>query len=144
MEILSLLKDVEMMRMKMKNPPLDQTGGLREEELEKNLSQLVHQRSRLPSQLTSLKKGLNLIKSLLSSGLLKQSTSYTLSKNLEEPAHQEFDTRFTEDQPVDETTQLPDWFQKPTKPLTPNRDWNKTLPAVHGQIQPWINNLARQ
>ncbi|GKD80407.1 hypothetical protein Tco_1343028 [Tanacetum coccineum] len=64
-------------------------------------------------------------------------------EDLEEPAHQEFDTRFTEDQPVDETTQLPDWFQKPTKPLTPNRDWNKTLPAVHGQIQPWINNLAR-
>ncbi|GJX06968.1 hypothetical protein Tco_0194900 [Tanacetum coccineum] len=50
-------------------------------------------------------------------------------KDLEELAHQEFDTGFTEDQPVDETTQLPDWFQKPTKPLTPNRDWNKTLPA---------------
>ncbi|GJV64281.1 hypothetical protein Tco_1475109 [Tanacetum coccineum] len=29
-------------------------------------------------------------------------------EDLEEPAHQEFDTGFTEDQPVDETTQLPD------------------------------------
>ncbi|GKA44174.1 hypothetical protein Tco_0736898 [Tanacetum coccineum] len=38
MEIRSRLKDVEMMRMKMKNPPLDQTGGPREEELEKNLN----------------------------------------------------------------------------------------------------------
>ncbi|GJT19447.1 hypothetical protein Tco_0878153 [Tanacetum coccineum] len=28
--------------------------------------------------------------------------------DLEEPAHQEFDTEFTEDQPVDDTTQLPD------------------------------------
>ncbi|GKC46485.1 hypothetical protein Tco_1064207 [Tanacetum coccineum] len=65
MEILSRLKDVEMMRMKMKNPPLDQTGGPREDELEKNLSQLVHHRRRLPSQLASLKKGPNLIKSLL-------------------------------------------------------------------------------
>ncbi|GJZ83949.1 hypothetical protein Tco_0649122 [Tanacetum coccineum] len=64
-------------------------------------------------------------------------------KDLEEPAHQEFNTGFTEDQPVDETTQLPDWFQKPTKPPTPDRDWNKTLPAVHGPIQPWISTLAR-
>ncbi|GJZ92339.1 hypothetical protein Tco_0664404 [Tanacetum coccineum] len=64
-------------------------------------------------------------------------------KDLEEPAHQEFDTGFTEDQHVDETTQLPDWFQKPTKPPTPDRDWNKTLHAVHGPIQPWINTLAQ-
>ncbi|GJU17415.1 hypothetical protein Tco_1145381 [Tanacetum coccineum] len=34
-------------------------------------------------------------------------------EDLEEPTHQEFDTGFTEDQPVDETTQHPDWFQKP-------------------------------
>ncbi|GJR71912.1 hypothetical protein Tco_0084277 [Tanacetum coccineum] len=31
-------------------------------------------------------------------------------EDLEEPAHQEFDTGFTEDQPVDETTQHHDWF----------------------------------
>nr|GEZ36619.1 hypothetical protein [Tanacetum cinerariifolium] len=43
MEILSRLKDVEIMRMKMKNPPLDQTGGPREEELEKKMSQLFAQ-----------------------------------------------------------------------------------------------------
>ncbi|GJT24337.1 hypothetical protein Tco_0894274 [Tanacetum coccineum] len=41
-------------------------------------------------------------------------------EDLEEPAHQEFDIGFTEDQPVDETTQHHDWFQKPTKPLTPD------------------------
>ncbi|GKA58848.1 hypothetical protein Tco_0758161 [Tanacetum coccineum] len=63
-------------------------------------------------------------------------------EDLEEPAHQEFNTGYTKDQPVDETTQLPDWFQKPTKPPTPDRDWNKTLPAVHGPIQPWISTLA--
>nr|GEV07770.1 hypothetical protein [Tanacetum cinerariifolium] len=51
------LKDVEMMRMKTKNPPLDQTGGPREEDLEKNLSQLVHQMRRLLSQPAHLKKG---------------------------------------------------------------------------------------
>ncbi|GJS19753.1 hypothetical protein Tco_0448385 [Tanacetum coccineum] len=62
-------------------------------------------------------------------------------ENLEEPAHQEFDIRFTEDQPVDETTQHPDWFQKPTKPPTPSRDWNKTLPAKHGPIMDTSNGL---
>ncbi|GJV62941.1 hypothetical protein Tco_1473769, partial [Tanacetum coccineum] len=65
-------------------------------------------------------------------------------KDLEEPTHQEFDTGFTEDQPIDETTQHHDWFQKPTKPPTPDRDWNKTLPAAHGLIQPWISSLARK
>ncbi|GKA38687.1 hypothetical protein Tco_0731238 [Tanacetum coccineum] len=63
-------------------------------------------------------------------------------EDLEEPAHQEFDTRFAEDQLVDETTQHHDWFQKPTKPRTPDHDWNKTLPAAHGPIQYWISNLA--
>ncbi|GJT93893.1 hypothetical protein Tco_1082738 [Tanacetum coccineum] len=38
-------------------------------------------------------------------------------EDLEEPAHQEFNTRFTEDQPVDETTKHPDLFQKPTHNL---------------------------
>ncbi|GKB35402.1 hypothetical protein Tco_0880344 [Tanacetum coccineum] len=57
-------------------------------------------------------------------------------EDLEEPTHQEFDIGFTKDQPVDETTQHLDWFQKPTKPPTLDRDWNKTLPAKHGPVQP--------
>ncbi|GJY75862.1 hypothetical protein Tco_0480978 [Tanacetum coccineum] len=32
------------------------------------------------------------------------------AKDLEEPAHQEFETGVTEDQPDEETSQLPDWF----------------------------------
>ncbi|GJZ90930.1 hypothetical protein Tco_0662857 [Tanacetum coccineum] len=32
------------------------------------------------------------------------------AKDLEEPTHQEFKTRVTEDQPDEETSQLPDWF----------------------------------
>ncbi|GJU16009.1 hypothetical protein Tco_1143975, partial [Tanacetum coccineum] len=41
-------------------------------------------------------------------------------EDVEEPAHQEFITGFTEDQHVDDTTQHPDWFQKPAKPPTPD------------------------
>ncbi|GJU38490.1 hypothetical protein Tco_1191447 [Tanacetum coccineum] len=65
------------------------------------------------------------------------------AKDLKEPAHQEFETGVTEDQPDEETSQHPDWFQKPTRPPTPDRDWNKTLPDAHGPVQPWISSLAQ-
>nr|GFB04767.1 hypothetical protein [Tanacetum cinerariifolium] len=54
------------------------------------------------------------------------------TKDLEEPAHQEFDTGATDGQPAEE---------KQAKPLTPDLAWNKTLPATHGPIQPWISTL---
>nr|GFA67286.1 hypothetical protein [Tanacetum cinerariifolium] len=37
-----------------------------------------------------------------------------------------------------------EWFSKPRKPPTPDRDWNKTLPAVQGNAQSWISKLAKQ
>nr|GEX39811.1 hypothetical protein [Tanacetum cinerariifolium]GEY33134.1 hypothetical protein [Tanacetum cinerariifolium] len=98
-----------MMMMMTKNPPLDQTEGPREEELEKNLNELIY-----------------------------------AAEDLEEPTPQEFNTGFTDDQPVKEASQLPDWFQKTARPPNPNRVWNKTLLAAHGPIQPWISNLARK
>ncbi|GJZ95271.1 hypothetical protein Tco_0667474 [Tanacetum coccineum] len=66
------------------------------------------------------------------------------AQDLEEPTHQEFETGVTEDQPNEETSQLPDWFQKPTRLTTPDRDWNKTLLAAHGPVQPWISTLAQK
>nr|GEZ44885.1 hypothetical protein [Tanacetum cinerariifolium] len=38
----------------------------------------------------------------------------------------------------------PELFHKQKNPLTPDRAWNKTLPATHGSIQPWISDLAKQ
>ncbi|GKB16533.1 retrovirus-related pol polyprotein from transposon TNT 1-94 [Tanacetum coccineum] len=64
------------------------------------------------------------------------------TKYLEEPAHQEFETGVTEDQPNEETPQFPDWFQRPTKLSSPDRDWNKTLPDAHRLVQPWLSSLA--
>ncbi|GJS02707.1 hypothetical protein Tco_0319215 [Tanacetum coccineum] len=63
--------------------------------------------------------------------------------DLEQPAHQEFNTGFTEDQPAEETTQFPDWFQKPTRLPSPDHDWNKTLPADHGPVQPWLSTMVQ-
>ncbi|GJS15459.1 hypothetical protein Tco_0409931 [Tanacetum coccineum] len=64
------------------------------------------------------------------------------TKDLEEPAHQEFKTGATEDQPVDETPQPSDWFHKPTRLPSHGRDWNKTLPTDHGPVQPYIYILV--
>ncbi|GKC98460.1 hypothetical protein Tco_1168735, partial [Tanacetum coccineum] len=65
------------------------------------------------------------------------------AKDLEEPTHLEFETGVTKDQPDEETSQLPDWFQKPAKPLTLDRDWNNTLPNAHGPVQPWLSSLSQ-
>ncbi|GJZ80143.1 hypothetical protein Tco_0644980 [Tanacetum coccineum] len=66
------------------------------------------------------------------------------TKDLEEPAHQEFEIGVTEDQHNEETPQFPDWFQRPTKLPSPDRDWNKTLPDAHGPVQPWLSSLAQK
>nr|GEV12690.1 hypothetical protein [Tanacetum cinerariifolium] len=62
---------------------------------------------------------------------------------MEEPSHLEFDT-CAKDQPIVQSSQHPEWFSQRQKPPTPDRDWNKTLPATHGSIQPWISELAKQ
>nr|GFD58824.1 hypothetical protein [Tanacetum cinerariifolium] len=46
--------------------------------------------------------------------------------------------------PIVQSSQHPGWFSQQQKPPTPDRDWNKTLLAVHGSIQPWISELAKQ
>ncbi|GJU05295.1 hypothetical protein Tco_1121725 [Tanacetum coccineum] len=66
------------------------------------------------------------------------------AKDFKEPAHQEFETGATEDQPVDENPQPSDWFQKPTTLPSPNLDWNKTLPTDHRLVQPCLSNLAQE
>ncbi|GKD16448.1 hypothetical protein Tco_1205606 [Tanacetum coccineum] len=65
------------------------------------------------------------------------------AKDLKEPAHQEFETGVTEEQPNEDIFQHPDWFQKPAKPPIPDRDWNKTLPDAHGPVQPWLSSLSQ-
>nr|GFC62624.1 hypothetical protein [Tanacetum cinerariifolium] len=49
-----------------------------------------------------------------------------------------------DDQPIVQTSQHPEWFSQPRRPPSPDRDWNKTLPAAQGDAQSWISDLARQ
>ncbi|GKG02346.1 hypothetical protein Tco_0309982, partial [Tanacetum coccineum] len=39
---------------------------------------------------------------------------------------------------------LPDWFQQPKRLPSPNHAWNKSVPAVHESVQPWLSNLAKR
>nr|GEW85060.1 hypothetical protein [Tanacetum cinerariifolium] len=50
----------------------------------------------------------------------------------------------TEDQPIIQSSQHPEWFSQPKKPPSPDHDWNKTLPAAQGSTQSWISDLAKQ
>ncbi|GKB00686.1 hypothetical protein Tco_0828679 [Tanacetum coccineum] len=48
--------------------------------------------------------------------------------------------------PAKELIHTEDDFEEPTHQEIPSldRDWNKTLPADHGPVQPWLSNLARE
>nr|GEZ74838.1 hypothetical protein [Tanacetum cinerariifolium] len=50
---------------------------------------------------------------------------------MEEPSHSVFETG-ADDQPFVQTSQHPEWFSQPSRPPSPDRDWNKTLPAAQG------------
>nr|GFD41527.1 hypothetical protein [Tanacetum cinerariifolium] len=50
---------------------------------------------------------------------------------MEEPPHPVFETG-VDDQLIVQTSQHPEWFSQPRRPPSPDRDWNKTLPAAQG------------
>nr|GFB25355.1 hypothetical protein [Tanacetum cinerariifolium] len=62
---------------------------------------------------------------------------------MEEPSHPEFEIG-ADDEPIVQSSQHPEWFSQQQKPLTLDHDWNKTLPATYGSIQPWISELVKQ
>nr|GEV42821.1 hypothetical protein [Tanacetum cinerariifolium] len=62
---------------------------------------------------------------------------------MEEPSHPVFETG-AEDQPIVQTSHHPKWFSQPSRPPTPDRDWNKSVPAAQGNAQSWISTLAKQ
>ncbi|GJZ59772.1 hypothetical protein Tco_0615588 [Tanacetum coccineum] len=62
----------------------------------------------------------------------------------EAPAHQEFETGVHDEQAEEEVHHLPDWFQQPIRLPSPDHAWNKSVPAVHESVQPWLSNLTRR
>nr|GEZ84554.1 hypothetical protein [Tanacetum cinerariifolium] len=48
------------------------------------------------------------------------------------------------EEPVQTTCQMEEPSHLPRKPPTPDRDWNKSLPAAQGDAQSWISAIAKQ
>ncbi|GJR52465.1 hypothetical protein Tco_1402986 [Tanacetum coccineum] len=104
----------------------------------------VHQDKRLPRQLASPDlRGRNCI-TVSGEVLLHKGVTSATVDDFEDPTHQEFDTGLNDDQPEEEAHPYPDWFQQPLRLPSLDRDWNKTVPADHASVQPWLSNLARQ
>nr|GFA21122.1 hypothetical protein [Tanacetum cinerariifolium] len=53
------------------------------------------------------------------------------------------ESAFTEE-PVQTTCQMEEPSHLPRRPPTPDRDWNKSVPAAQGEAQSWISALAKQ
>nr|GFC35573.1 hypothetical protein [Tanacetum cinerariifolium] len=97
----NLYKAEDERMMTRKDPSLDQTGGLKGKKKEESMHQLA-----LP---------------------LKKQPRTTCQ--MEGTPHLVFKTG-TDDQPIVQTSQHPEWFSQPRKPPSPNRAWNTTLPAA--------------
>nr|GEU60805.1 hypothetical protein [Tanacetum cinerariifolium] len=121
-----LIEKMESNKIKMKNPPLDQTRGPREDEQVKSQSQPVLQRKRHPRPLASLQGSKPHQKTASESAPAEEPMQ--TSQDLEVPAHLEFETDVADDKPIAEASQHLEWFQKQTKPPTPEHAYNKTLP----------------
>nr|GFB80018.1 hypothetical protein [Tanacetum cinerariifolium] len=56
------------------------------------------------------------------------------TSQMEKPSHPKFDAG-ADDQLIVQSSQHPEWFPPQQKPPTLDRDWNKTMSAVHKSIQ---------
>nr|GEY70193.1 hypothetical protein [Tanacetum cinerariifolium] len=102
--------------------------------------------SELGSELTSLagsELGLASYKQLSASESAFAEEPVQTTCQMEEPSRSVFETG-AEDQPIIQPTQHPEWFSQSRRPPTPDRDWNKSVPAAQGNAQSWISALVKQ
>ncbi|GJT02171.1 hypothetical protein Tco_0823340 [Tanacetum coccineum] len=118
MEKLFHLKDVEMKRIKMKNPLLDQTGGSKRRRAGKEPESTSAPKEKTSKTTGKSTKGSKSHHKSADESAQVEEPMQT-AKDLEEPAHQEFETGVTEDQPDEETSQLLDCFKNQLSFLLP-------------------------
>ncbi|GJW53393.1 hypothetical protein Tco_0097478 [Tanacetum coccineum] len=92
-------------------------------------------------------------KSSSSKGSKSQSKSFGKFAQAEEPVFEAANTEMpqdqgddlgnTEDQPNVEEASKPDWFKKPERPPTPDRDWNSGKQIDFRHPQTWISKMAK-
>nr|GEY89371.1 hypothetical protein [Tanacetum cinerariifolium] len=116
--------------IKMKNPPLDQTGSLRDEEKERNQTSAPKEKATRSAGKST--QGSKSRQTSASESAIAEEPMQT-THEMEEPPHPEFETG-DNDQPIAESSQHPKWFSQQKKPPTPDRDWNKNFLANHESL----------
>nr|GFB81061.1 hypothetical protein [Tanacetum cinerariifolium] len=123
-----------------KDPPLDQTGGLKDKKKEVSMHQLaLHLKKATEGAGRSTTGSQSRQMSTSESAFAEEPVQTTCQ--MEEPPHLVFETG-ADDQPIVQTSQHPEWFSQPRRPPSPDRAWNTTLPAAQGDAQSWISDLS--
>ncbi|GKE45865.1 hypothetical protein Tco_1473149 [Tanacetum coccineum] len=125
---------------KDEDPPAGSDQGLKKRKTSKDVE---------PSRGSKSKES----KSSSSKGSKSQSKSSGKSDQAEEPVFETADTEMpqdqrddlgnTEDQPNIEEASKHDWFNKPKRPPTPDRDWNAGKQIDFRSPQTWISKIAK-
>ncbi|GKC37427.1 hypothetical protein Tco_1049811 [Tanacetum coccineum] len=125
---------------KDEDPPAGPNQGLKKKKTSKDVE---------PSKGSKLKES----KSSSSKGSKSQSKSSGKSAQAEEPVFETADTEMpqdqgddmgnTEDQPNVEEASKHDWFKKPERRSTPDRDWNAGKQIDFKPPQTWISKMAK-
>ncbi|GJT27156.1 hypothetical protein Tco_0907431 [Tanacetum coccineum] len=125
---------------KDEDPPAGSDQGLKKRKTSKDVE---------PSRGSKSKES----KSSSSKGSKSQSKSSGKSAQAEEPVFETADTEMpqdqgddlgnTEDQPNVEEASKHDWFKKPERPPTPDRDWNAGKQIDFRPPQTWISKMAK-
>nr|GEZ90064.1 hypothetical protein [Tanacetum cinerariifolium] len=103
----------------IKNPQLDQTEGSKKRREGKYLESTSAPKEKASKTTGKSTKGSKSHQKTASESALAEEPMQT-TQDLEEPSHQEFETRAADDQPIAEASQHPEWFQIQTKPPTPD------------------------
>ncbi|GJR70583.1 hypothetical protein Tco_0016648 [Tanacetum coccineum] len=146
----SQFQETTVIKIKMKNPPLDQTEGQRERDQARKLSQPMNQLIRRAGQQVLKKKDST---SGSSKGTKSQPKSSGKSVQSEEPVFEVADSDMPQDQegnlgdnenePRSEIASTRDWFKKPTPPQEPtDLDWNIGKNTQEGPTKKWLMTLA--
>nr|GEV47964.1 hypothetical protein [Tanacetum cinerariifolium] len=101
--LIDKMEKVEMIRMMMKKPSLDQTGGSKRRRARKELELTSEPKEKTSKSTSKSKEGSKSHQKSIGNSAQAEEPIHIV-EDLEEHAHQEFNTVFSEDQPIEEAS----------------------------------------
>ncbi|GJT34317.1 hypothetical protein Tco_0924736 [Tanacetum coccineum] len=132
-----------MMKIKTKNPPLDQTGVKRRRAGQNEPNATKCSKGKGHPRTTGSNDGSKSQHKSAGKSAHIEEPMHT-DKDLEEPTHQEFDIGAIAEQSDEETTQHPDWFQKPANHPTPGQYFFEEVYKATTDRLDWHNLEGQQ